>query len=305
MTQTKIPVTAIVLTYNEAINMAPCLSAMDEIDDIIIVDSGSEDETITEAKRIRPDVRIFSHPFKDFGDQRNWALDNCESPHSWIIFIDADEYCTEDFIGELRHFIAAPGDAVGAFVAGKNYFLGRWLKHSTMYPSYQLRVLKRGHVRFRKEGHGQREMTEGRCIYFRSSWLHNAFSKGVRQWIDRHNQYSSEEAELIMLLRAERLDWSAIFSFDPIIRRRALKRIAAHAPFRPFLRFFYTYVLRGGFIDGRAGLHYCALNFAHDVHIMIKLAESHLSSAPKIRTGSAPYASASAPKRHNKTSRPH
>lgn len=273
MTTESIPITAIVLTYNEAINIVACLSAMTGIDDIVLVDSGSTDDTVTLARRARPDVRVYSNPFVDFGAQRNWALDNCAPRHEWIVFIDADEYCTPEFLQELKLFVLKPDSSVGAYVAGMNYFLGRWLKRTMMYPSYQLRVLKMGHVRYRKEGHGQREVTDGACVYFKAGWLHYGFSKGIKQWIARHNQYSSDEAELILRQRTERVDWAGILAKDPIRRRRAIKHVAARAPLRPLLRFVYMYLLRGGFLDGRAGLWYCSLWFAQDIHISVKIAE--------------------------------
>jgi glycosyltransferase involved in cell wall biosynthesis len=272
------PITAIILTYNESANMLPCLAGLAGVDDIVVLDSGSTDDTLDQARRARSDVRVYTNPFKDFGDQRNWALDNCAPRHPWIVFVDADEYCTEDFLQELIRFVATPGDAVGAYVAGRNYFLGRWLKHTTMYPSYQLRVLKHGHVRYRKEGHGQREVTDGRCVYFKSAWHHNAFSKGVRQWVERHNEYSTNDASLILDQRAQNIDYASLFLSDPIRRRRALKQLGARVPLRPIVRFLYSYVLRGGFLDGKAGLYYCALRFAQDIHIAIKIAElRHLS----------------------------
>lgn len=270
-----IPVTAIILTLDEAANMQPCLAGLEGVDDVLIVDSGSTDETLTEARRLRPNIRIFTNPFDDFGQQRNWALDNTSPKHDWILFIDADEYCTPEFITELRAFTANPGPAVGAYIAGKNYVFGQWLRHCTMYPSYQLRLLKRGEVRYRKEGHGQREVTSGPLVYFKTSWIHNALSKGLHQWIARHNQYSTDEAELLLRLAAEPLSWGALFTRDPIARRRALKQLGARLPLRPLTRFCYTYFLRGGFLDGPAGLRFCALRFAHDIHIVSKLAELH------------------------------
>src|SRR5262245_48009180 len=81
MSGERIPITAIVLAYNEAINIEPCLGAMADISDVVIVDSNSTDDTVAVAKHVRPDVRVFSNPFKDFGEQRNWALDNCSPRH--------------------------------------------------------------------------------------------------------------------------------------------------------------------------------------------------------------------------------
>lgn len=275
------PLTAIVLTRDEQQNIAACLRRLACVDDVVIVDSGSQDQTLAIARAVRPDLRVFVNAFEDFGQQRNWALDHTKPRHPWVLFVDADEFCDPELFDEIAALIADPGDYVGAYVAGRNYFLGQWLKRCTFYPSYQLRLLRLGEVRFRKEGHGQREVTTGRLCYLRHGWRHEGFSKGVHQWIARHNQYSSDEVELILRLRAEPLALAELFSRDAVRRRRALKRLAARLPLRPWLRFVYTYVLRLGFLDGRAALSFCALRFAHDLHIGVKLREhSVLASSP-------------------------
>lgn len=282
MVESAIPVTAIVLTMNEARNIGDCLRALARVEDVVVVDSGSTDETLHLARRARDDVRIFTHPFQDFGDQRNWALDHVEPRHEWVLFVDADEFCNEELLDEIAAFVAAPGDRVGGFIAGRNYFLGRWLRYSTFYPSYQLRLLRLGQVRYRKEGHGQREVSDGPLHYFRSNWRHEGFSQGVFHWIERHNRYSSEETELILRLRAEPLVWSELLAGDPIVRRRAGKRLGAKLPFRPLTRFLYTYVFKRGFLDGMPGLMYCLLRVAHDIHIVVKLRERRIrDSAPR------------------------
>lgn len=270
------PITVIVLVQDEEINIAACLETVAWADEVILVDSGSRDRTLEEARRVRSDVRIFAHPFKDFGDQRNWALDHTEPKHEWILFVDADERIPPACAEEIQKAIAAPGDRVGFFLAPRNFFLGRWLKRCTFYPSWQLRLLKRGQVRFRKEGHGQREVTDGPLGYIREPYDHYPFSKGVHEWIARHNVYSTNEVELILRLRAEPLAPADCFSRDPVRRRRFLKRLAARSPafLRPFLRFFYTYFLRGGFLDGRAGWAFCLLRLSHEIHIAVKLHET-------------------------------
>ena len=214
-------------------------------------------------------------------------MENINPRHDWVLFVDADEFCTDALLAEIRDWVAAPGPNVGAFIAGRNYFLGRWLKHSTMYPSYQLRLLKRGAVRFRKEGHGQKEIADGPLHYLSEGWVHEGFSKGLQQWIARHNVYSSEEGELILQLRAQPLHWPHLISRDPILRRRALKTLAAKLPGRPWTRFLYTYVWRRGFLDGKPGLTYCLLRLAHDIHILAKLDEQRYLRAmerPKSET---------------------
>lgn len=269
----EIPVTAIVLTHNEAANIGECLTRMERAQDVVLVDSGSTDDTVEAARSVRPDVRIFHHPFTDFGTQRNWALDHTDPRQPWILFVDADEFCEPALMEEIEAFIAAPGRFAGAFIAGRNYFLGRWLKHSTMYPSYQLRLLKRGSVRYRKEGHGQREVTDGPLHYLRASWRHEAFGKGIEQWIERHNHYSSEEADHLLALRTEPLRWRDLARRDPLPRRRALKTLAARLPFRPLFRFVYVYLFRRGFLDGYPGFVYAMLLSSHQIHIWAKIVE--------------------------------
>lgn len=273
-----LPITALILTYNESVNIEPCLRALGKVDDVAIVDSGSTDDTLTKARNVRPDVRIFEHPFQDFGDQRNWAIDHTAPRHDWLLFVDADEFCDPELLEEIAALIDNPGDLVGGYVAGRNYFLGEWLKRSTMYPSYQLRLLRRGQVRYRKEGHGQREVTDGPLHYLSHGWRHEAFSKGVHQWVARHNQYSTDEVELILSLRSQSIRWDHLFGSDPIARRRALKVLAARLPGRPLWRFLYTYFVRLGLLDGRAGLDYCLLRIAHDLHIGVKLRERNSPS---------------------------
>ena len=275
-----IPVTVIVLTYNEEVNIGRCLGALHAFEDIVVVDSGSKDSTLNTIREDFPKVRVYDHPFDDFGQQRNWALDETDAKFDWVLFIDADEFMEEPLVSEITEFVANPQGKVGGFIAGRNYFLGTWLKHCTFYPSFQLRLLKRGDVRYRKEGHGQREVTDGELDYLTASWRHEGFSKGLHQWIARHNNYSSNEVELLLRLRDEKLSVGGMFSLDSIKRRRALKVLGAKLPGRPLTRFLYTYVLRLGFLDGRAGFVFCQLRFAHDCHILAKIAERQEAVKP-------------------------
>jgi glycosyltransferase involved in cell wall biosynthesis len=279
-----IPLTAIILTLNEADNIRDCLAGLTRIADVVILDSGSTDGTIEIARRMRPDIRVFEHPFKDFGEQRTFAIKTCAGAHEWILFVDADEYCTDVFLDEVQAFLASPGANVGAYVAGKNYFLGRWLRYSTLYPSYQLRLLRRDRVHFVKEGHGQREVADGPLHYLSEGWRHEGFRKGVAQWIDRHNRYSTEEVELHRRLEREPLSAGEFFSRNAIERRRAVKRLSARLPLRPVLLFFYLYVWKRGFIDGYPGFLYCAMVSANMVYIVAKRAEARYMG----RAGSAP-----------------
>ncbi len=272
----KTPLSVIVLTLNEELNIRDCLESLAWADDVIVVDSGSADGTLERARAARPEARLFTHPFQDFGDQRNWALDNTQPVHDWILFLDADERCTPACAEAIRQALAQPGEAAGFYLTCRNFFLGRWIKHCTLYPSWQLRLLKSGRVRFRKEGHGQREVTDGPLAYIREPYDHYGFSKGIAHWVERHNVYSSNEAEFILRMRKEPLALRDLFSADPVVRRRCLKRLAARTGFRPALRFIYLYLIRGGFLDGKPGFVFCMLRVNHEIAITAKLTEARL-----------------------------
>lgn len=267
-------ISVIILTYNEAINISACLTALVWADDVIIVDSGSTDDTFDTARAARPDVRVFTHAFQDFGDQRNWALDNTSPKHEWILFVDADEFCSVELAREIQAFVRDPGEFVGAYIAGKNYFMGRWVKHASLYPFPQLRLLKLGSVRFRKEGHGQREETEGPCAHLKEAWRHEWMSKGMDEWIRRHNRYAAEEVEVVLGLREEALRPWDLFHRDVVVRRRFIKRLSARLGWMdPPFRFLYRYVLRGGWLDGRPGWVLCKTYFAMHTRMRAMLAE--------------------------------
>ncbi len=268
------PLSVIILTLNEELNIRACLDSVAWADDVLVVDSSSADRTVEYAQAARPDVRVAKHPFQDFGDQRNWALDHGAPRHEWILFLDADERCTPACAAAIRDAIRDPRVNVGFFLTCRNFFLGRWIRHCTLYPSWQLRLLRAGRVRYRKEGHGQREVTDGPLGYVREPYDHFGFSKGIEHWIERHNAYSTNEVELIRQLRREPLAPADLFKPDPVARRRCLKRIAARVGCRPVLRFLYMYGLRGGFLDGYPGFVFCQLRVAHEIAITAKLAEA-------------------------------
>lgn len=266
-------VTAIILTFNESANIAGCLRSLAWADEVIVVDSYSKDETIELVRETRSDARVFQNVFKDFGQQRNFAIERTEPRNDWILFLDADERCTPALAKEIEEKIRESQN-VGYYLCCRNFFFGRWIKRCTLYPSWQLRLLKQGEVRFSKEGHGQREVTTGLLGYIRTPYDHYGFSGGIHHWIARHNNYSSNEVELIHRLRAEPLNLGDLFR-GAISRRRMLKRLASRTNLlRPWARFSYLYFLRLGFLDGGTGLLFCLLRLSHEIHITVKLYET-------------------------------
>ena len=280
MSPGSIPATVIVLTHNEAGNIVPCLQGLRAFAEIIVVDSGSTDGTLDLVQGRFPHIRVLHHPFQDFGQQRNWALDHACPAHDWILFLDADERCTASCAVAIRNAVASPGDNVGFFLCYRNMFLGRWIRRSTMYPTWQLRLLNKGRVRYVKEGHGQREVMDGPAGYIDVPYDHFGFGKGIKEWIARHNDYSTNEVELLEALGELPVNLAEIFANDRIRRHRTLKRLAARAPLRPFAGFVYLYFIRLGCLDGYPGFVYCCLRLAHELHIQAKHAELRHARTP-------------------------
>jgi len=268
----RFPLTVIVLTRDEEVNITDCLRTVAWADDVIVVDSGSTDGTLDLARSVRPDVHIFSRPFTDFGDQRNWAIDNTAPRHEWILFLDADERCDAACAAAIRGAVLKPGDHKGFFLCYRNMFLGRWLKHSAMFPSWQLRLFQVGYVRFAKEGHGQREVSDHPLGYLRQPYDHYGFSKGIELWVNRQNIYSNNEIELVDRLASEPLVLSDLLR-GAIPRRRGLKRIVARYPSLRLLIFHYLFFVRRGFLDGYPGFIHSLLRLSKEIQFVAKIHE--------------------------------
>jgi glycosyltransferase involved in cell wall biosynthesis len=260
----------LILTRNEEQNLPDCLASVKWCDDIVVLDSRSTDQTTAVAKRAG--ARVFERLFDDFAAQRNFALDKIPFRHPWIFHLDADERFTEPLQHECETVIAADQHS-GFLVPSKLMFMDKWLRWSGMYPVYQMRLMKLGEIRFIQTGHGQREADAKRMVgKLREPYLHYNFSKGLDDWREKHDRYSTKEAEESLQERQKRrIAWRDLWGNDPVARRRALKRLSMRLPCRPILRFLYMYVFRLGFLDGRPGLLYCRLLATYEKMIVTKL----------------------------------
>ena len=266
-------ISVLLLTLNEAANLPACMAALAWADDVVVLDSFSQDETLAVAVRLG--ARIYQRAFDDFAGQRNYALDQIPFQHEWVLHLDADEIVTPALRAEMEAAVAA-GRYDAWRVPSKMMFMGRWLRYSGLYPSYQVRLGHRDRFRFKQVGHGQREdLAPERIGTLTEPYLHYSFSKGLSDWVDKHNRYASAEArEAVRLLASGGgLDWAGLVAREPTRRRRALKALSIRLPLRPLLRFLYMYVLRRGFLDGRAGLTYCRLLAIYEYLIVLKTRE--------------------------------
>ena len=261
----------LILTKDEEVNIGACLDSVSWCDDVVVLDSHSEDGT-REISAARG-ASVFQRAFDDFGAQRNHALDNIRFKYAWVFHLDADERFNEALRQECEDVILKD-ECSAYFVANRLVFLGRWIKHSSQYPYHQVRLVKRGEARFAKSGHGQKEDSAARGTgYLRTPYDHLNFSKGIADWVNRHNRYSSEEAAEASLLCEGPIPVLDLLSGDSLVRKRALKRLHARLPARWLFKFVYLYFVKAGFLDGYPGFAYCMLNGYYDFLISLKIKE--------------------------------
>jgi glycosyltransferase involved in cell wall biosynthesis len=261
-------ISVVILTHNEETNIGRCLEAVSWSDDILVVDSFSDDRTVEISKRYG--ARVIQRAFKDFSSQRNFASEQGDLKHEWVLHLDADEIVTPELKAELSGAVFGDKDAYR--VSSKLIFCGKFLRHAGLFPWYQVRFGRKQALRFKQVGHGQRETLEpSRIGTLQSSLLHFNFSKGLSDWIERHNRYSTAEAyQNVYGYADDDVSILDLLSFATDRRRRAAKKIFRRLPCRATIRFIYMYLFRGGILDGRAGLTYCRLLARYEWLIVLK-----------------------------------
>jgi glycosyltransferase involved in cell wall biosynthesis len=262
----RIPISVLIPARNEAANLAACLASVDFCDDIVVVDSGSTDGTPDIARQAGARVVEFRWNGQ-FPKKKNWALENVSWKNEWVFIIDADERATPELAAAMRAVCGHPNPPhAGYYVNRRFWFLDGWLNHCGYFPSWNLRFFRHREGRYERAagsdtGSGDNEVHEhvvlsGSSGYLAGEMAHYAFPD-IATWVEKHNRYSNWEAR--QQVDGDRhADVHA--SLDAgLARKRRLKQLAWHLPFRPTLRFLYHYVWRGGFLDGYRGFVFCRL----------------------------------------------
>lgn len=254
------PISAIILTYNEEENLEECLRSLYEwVEDIFIVDSYSKDKTLDVAKKYTD--KIYQHAFENQAKQVNWALRYLPIKTEWIIRLDADERVISELRNELLDTL--PGlnrDITGLYVKRRVYFMGRWMRNGGYYPTWLLRIWRKGKGHYEERWMDEHvKITEGRSAFLKGDIVEEN-KKNLHWWTEKHNGYATREAIDMLNIKHQFLNYEKIpakLGGTQEHRKRWLKEKAyARMPLfvRPFLYFFYRYFLRLGFVDGREGL---------------------------------------------------
>ena len=261
-------VSVMIFTLNEGLNLPSCLDALKWCDDVIVIDSFSSDDTEKIARG--HGARFFSNHFAGFGVQRNWALDNTAPKYPWILILDADERVQTELAQELAAIAQVDQPGVGAFRVRRRFYMwGRWLKHSSLYPTWVVRFIHRDRVRYVNRGHAETQTIDGELRDLKHDLIDENL-KGIDEWFERQNRYSRKEADYELSHAKQGGGWTAIFSSDPLRRRVAVKDLGRRVPFRGATYFIYAFVFRLGFLDGRDGLMFCRMRAFYQAEVELK-----------------------------------
>jgi glycosyltransferase involved in cell wall biosynthesis len=218
---------AIVITNNEAANIGACLDSVAFCDERIVVDSGSSDGTaaIAQAKG----ARVVQHDWQGFGTQKNHALSLATG--DWVFSIDADERVSPQLAAAIKQAVA-DGGADGYEMPRLSTFCGREMRHSGWYPDYVLRLFRRDKARFTDDLVHEHVVCDGRIARLAEP-LNHAPVKRIEDALSRMDRYSTAGAQML-IASGKRVTFMSGISHG-------------------LWTFFRTYVLRAGFLDGRAG----------------------------------------------------
>jgi glycosyltransferase involved in cell wall biosynthesis len=245
---TKPTISAIVITRNEAHNIEDCLQSLRAwVDEIIIVDSQSTDDTVVIAQRFGAKV---SQPadWPGFGPQKNRALDlaTCE----WVFSIDADERVTPELAQEIQTVLSSANETLAYEVPRLSSYCGKFIHHSGWQPDYVLRLFQRGFARFSDDLVHERVMPQHRVVQLKNHLLHYSYLS-FTQVLSKVDAYSSASAQQAYA--------------------RGKRSSVAGALGHGLWAFFRTYVIRRGFLDGAHGLALAISNAETSYYKYLKL----------------------------------
>ena len=280
----KIPVSVLIPARNEERNIRKCLEHVGWADQVYVVDSRSTDRTAEIAASMGAEVVPFS--WDGLGPRKKtWALSTLDWKNEWILIVDADEEVSDGLRDEIASAVRNPSRYAGFLISYHYFFLDKLMRHGA--PLWKLILVRNGAARFERmdvpevtgydvELH-EHPLVDGAIGRLRSPMIHHDFDD-LHHFFDRHNTYSDWEALLRTRYRAR--DRSGEIKADPMgtamERRRFAKRLFLGLPGKPLLYFVYSYILRGGFLDGRAGFIFNVLKSFYWYQIGIKEYELRL-----------------------------
>lgn len=253
-------IAAIILTKNEEKHIARCINSLKGIcDEIFVVDSLSTDRTCEIAEELG--AKVYKNPWKNYATQFNYGVYQCPIQSEWIWRIDADEFLEGNIGTAVKNTLSNCSEYVnGVYVRKRIDFMGKPLLHGGWYPSYHLKIFRKGHGDCENRWMDEHiRIFDGITITIEEGNQVDANLNGLTWWTEKHNGYATREM-IDMLMMEYGLDAKAQevvpkFWGTEEQRKRWLKIKYIKTPLflRPFINFFLRYILKGGFLDGKEG----------------------------------------------------
>jgi glycosyltransferase involved in cell wall biosynthesis len=267
------PVSVLVPTLDEELNLPDCLDSVAWADEVFVVDSYSRDRTVQIARE--RGAQVVQHPFESYSRQKNWALDTLPFRNPWVLIVDADERVTPELRCEMET-VLPDANCAGYYLNRRVIFLGRWIRHAGWYPNWNLRLFRHQLGRYDGREVHEHVVLNGPAGYLRNDLLH-LDRRGLEAFVARHNRYSTLEAAARFKAESDAPDRARLpvsLLASPVQRKRFLReRVWPRVPAKPLVLFVYMYLLRRGFLDGRAGLALCVFHAFQEFMVGLKLAE--------------------------------
>jgi len=242
--QQRARLSVVIITLNAATQLAECLASAAFADDIVILDSGSADDT--RAIAARAGARVVAGDWPGFGVQKQRAV--ALAANDWVLCLDADERVSAPLRASILAALACTPSHMAWRMPRANRFMGRFLRHGEGYPDWSLRLFHRGHARWSDDPVHEKVLTDAAVGTLAGDLLHES-AESLETYLAKQNRYTTLQAQALAA-RGERATWG---------------RVAAS----PLVRFFKFYVVKRGFLDGLPGL----------VHIAIGCFNSHVKYA--------------------------
>jgi len=230
----RVPLSVLITTYNEAENLPACLESVGWADEVLVVDSGSTDATAAVARQFGAGWIV--HPYESAARQKNWALPQLR--HAWVLVLDADERVSAELAAEIRAVVAADGPQDGYYLQRTSFFLGHRIRHCGWDRDAILRLFRAGRGRYDDRMVHELLALDGRSGTLRGALFHYTY-RTLADYLERLGRYTARGAADL---------------------RRAGKRASLGALLlRPPARFCRMYFLQHGWLDGIPGLMLCTL----------------------------------------------
>jgi glycosyltransferase involved in cell wall biosynthesis len=266
-------VSVLILTKNEEKDLPDCLRSIAWSDDIHLYDSCSDDNTVNIAKQFG--AKITQRPFDNWSTHQNWGLANIPFKHEWVFYIDADERMSTSLFTAINQTINGSNYNFNAFrIQRRDFFMGTWLKHVQTTP-YYIRLFRPDKIRYERLVNPV-TIVDGSVGQLTGYLDHYPFSKGIYHWFNRHNNYSTFEAQQIYDNQLNNETFSIVKAFvskDFQSKRYHQKELFYRLPARPLIKFVILYFLKRGFLDGKPGFIYAVLQSIYEYMIILKVNE--------------------------------